>query len=284
MKVGKIFDDNHSKLNTKEELLYLLKKNRIILAEHTAEYLNSLIELEFSIIRDYISEDERESLSELEIYKRIAIYNIYYRALNIFNQEDPKLRVFGKDAGWEDLSVYATLGGKMVNLFNFNYKERQNGFNSPIPDGYKTMKIGSISLFQTLENESLRNAELNHVLEHLERLYSEENPNHYLSRHDAVGGPASNWAFEHMRKIEEYEKRFYELDGKTELTEEEKREIELTRKYHDLLLEDYGLTTKSFKDKRNNPFGNLSNEKNELSKTLVKRMPNLVITDNIKYI
>lgn len=40
-------------------------------------YLNSLINLEFSVIQDNISNSDRITLFELEVYKRIAMYNVY---------------------------------------------------------------------------------------------------------------------------------------------------------------------------------------------------------------
>ena len=49
-----------------------------------------------------------------------------------------------------------------------------------------------------------------------------------------------------------------------------------------LLLEDYGLTNKDFEN--NQQFSGLGKEKTELHKTLVRRMPNINIKNNIKYI
>ena len=46
--------NNWNRVNTREELLELLKEYRGILSNPMQEYLNSLIELEFSVIRDYI--------------------------------------------------------------------------------------------------------------------------------------------------------------------------------------------------------------------------------------
>ena len=87
------------------------------------------------------------------------------------------------------------------------------------------------------------------------------------------------------KKIQEYEKKFKQLDSKKELSDENKKEIEITRYIHDLLLEDFGLSKESFVEEENDNFHfmNLDKEKSKLSKTLVKRMPNLTITDYIKY-
>lgn len=281
MKNGRL-NDNWNKVNTKEELIELLKKYRGILADPMIDYLTSLIELEFSVIREYIKEDDRKSLAELEIYKRIAIYNIYNRALNLFNEKKMKYNFTGNEDGYEGLIIFVPLkDNNIIKVFDFNYK----GFYSDswstvkIPDEYKTMEIGTISLYQSLESKELRDAELNRIMNHLERLYDAHNP--YPSRRGVVGGPRRQWTYQHAHEIAEYEKRFTELDGKKELNDMDKREIEITNEIRNLLLEDYGLTNKSFEEEVKPVFGR---EKDILQKTLVKRQPNLSITNNIKYI
>lgn len=277
-------NDNWNKVKTKEELLELLKGYRGILTEPMLNYLNSLIELEFSVIRENISDSDRKVLAELEIYKKVAIYNIYNRAQNLFNKQNYEFNIYGNNDGNEGLSVSAKLSDRYIKLFDFDYKEiPSNMWTTPnIPSGFKTLNIGDISLFQTIESKELREAELDRVMRTLERLYDERNP--YPSRPGVVGGSGVTWAFNHARKIQEYEERFKQLDSKKELSDEDKREIEITRQIHDLLLEDFGLTSESFVDKSNQPFYNFGKEKTELKKTLVKRMPNLTITDNKKYI
>ncbi len=37
------------------------------------EYLNSLLELEFSVVRENIGKQDRDALSELDIYRNVAI-------------------------------------------------------------------------------------------------------------------------------------------------------------------------------------------------------------------
>lgn len=246
------------------------------------DYLNSLIELEFSVVRDYIKNTDRIALAELEIYRKIAIYNICNRALHIFNKEKD-LIISGNNDGFEGLTVYANTENNKITLFDFNYRKNDMGLNYTVPDGYKQVKIGTISLFQTLESESIREAELNLVMSKLERLYDEKNPYIHSRKPKAFGGPSSIWEFKHKQEIIEYEKRFAELDSKKSLTDDEKKEIEITKKYHDILFEDYDLSRKSFSDAHNKPFSS-SNRETNLNKTLIKRMPNLTITDNIKYI
>lgn len=276
----KIFDLNtdFNKVSTKEELVKSLNAYRGILSDSAIDYLNSLIELEFSVIRDYISTDDRVALSELEVYKKIAIYNIYNRAFNIFRNEGKDFRILGNEDGWECLEVSALVKDRSVKLFSFSYCEGPLGFNESIPSGYKTMRIGDIQLFKTLESKELREAELSRVMEELERLYDAKNP--YPYRPNIYGGPGATWIFNHDEKIKNLEERFKQLDSKRELSDEDKKEIEISRHIHELLLDDYGLTSESFTDEVSQPFA----EKAEIVRTRVKKMPNICIKDNIKFI
>lgn len=276
MKIN-IFNDKLNKVNTKEELIELLKEYRGILTNSMLNYLNSLIELEFSVIKEYIGDNDRKVLSELEVYKRIAIYNIYNRALNLFKEQNNEFIIFGNNEGLESLSISTKLNDRIVKLFDFDHSEHLS-YNQ-VHSGYKSMKIGDILLYQTLENTKLREEELNRVMRKLERLYNQKNP--HPSIRGVYGGSGSQWAYEHKQEIAKYEKIFTELDSKKELSDEDKREIEITNQIHEILLKDYGLTNKSFEEEKNSFTPN--NEKSVLQKTLVKKQPNLTIENHIKY-
>ena len=120
IKFGIIGTNPENKLATKEELIDLLKKHRGILTNSILDYLNSLVELEFSVVRKNISTEEREILSELEIYKKIATYNIYHRALQLLEQQ--KLPIDIDNNG--SLIVSMQLENRRVKLFSFDYQNR----------------------------------------------------------------------------------------------------------------------------------------------------------------
>ena len=267
---------NFNRVNTKEELLVMLKKYRGILNDSMVSYLNSLIELEFSVVRDYINVRDRKILAELGIYKSVAIYNIYNRAINLFSDSDIPVKIIGNAEGDEGLKISLEIDEeKSIELFGFSYAERESR-KFKIPNGYKTMQIGRIDIYQTLESEKLREKELNRIMDRLEKLYDEQNPYPFFDR---VSG--FKWEIEHQDEMWQYEKKVAELDCKKDLTDDEKREIEITNRVHDLILEDYGLRHESFEEF---PVHNLSGFQSELQKTFVKKQPNLVITNNIKCI
>lgn len=140
------------------------------------------------------------------------------------------------------------------------------------------MKIGSINLYQKIENKELRIQELKRIIDKIERLYGTQNPYQYHPK--KVGGSYVKWKIERQKEIEKYQKMLDKIDSHNELTEIDIKEIEIMNKAHDLLLEDYELTNDSFED----DVSITSKCSNNLQKTLIKRQPNITITNNIEYI
>ena len=268
---------NIDKVNTKEELLQLLKDYKVILNNQVIDYLESLINLDFSVIRENIDDKSKEALSELEIYKRIAIYNIYNRAINLFTQSNMPLIITGNNEGFESLSISVPIEDRNIKIFDFKYGE-QKSLNYKIPEEYKTMKIGSINLYQKIENKELRIQELKRIIDKIERLYGTQNPYQYHPK--KVGGSYVKWKIERQKEIEKYQKMLDKIDSHNVLTEIDIKEIEIMNKAHDLLLEDYGLTNDSFED----DVSITSKCSKKIQKTLIKRQPNITITNNIEYI
>lgn len=275
IKFGIIGTNPENKLATKEELIDLLKKHRGILTNSILDYLNSLVELEFSVVRKNISTEEREILSELELYKKIATYNIYHRALQLLEQQKQPLDIDNNGR----LEISVQVENRKVELFSFDYQERIS-LRKDIPEEYKSMKIGNVCLYRTLQNQDIREKEINRVLRKLESLYASHNP--YPHRHSVVGGLDFYWERQHKERIEKLEDKLAELDSKKELTEVDKKEIELTNDIHQLLLADYELTNEDFEERKMPKF--TTSEFDRMNKIRTKKMPNLTIVDHIKYL
>lgn len=269
-----------NKIKTKEELIEHLKKYKGVLNNSIISYLYSLINLEFSVIKEYISEDDRIVLNELEVYKNIAQYNIYNRALNIFNDNKSKFLILGNQNKIEGLSVDLKLGENDFKIFNFDYCDYFN--KDELPNFYKSTFIGCISLFETIADEKRKEDELNRIMTELEKLYSQKNPYPYEPGY--FGGPRPQWEFQHSRKIYLYENMFNELDSKKGLTDDDKKEIEVTNKYNKLLLNDYGLTNDSFKEEKINNYELDRHNESGMQKKLIKKIPGITIRKKIKYI
>ena len=275
IKFGIIGANPENKLATKEELIDLLKKHKEILTNSILDYLNSLVELEFSVVRENISREEREILSELELYKKIATYNIYHRALQLLEQQKQPLDIDNNGR----LEISVQVENRKVELFSFDYQERIS-LRKDIPEEYKSMKIGNVCLYRTLQNQDIREKEINRVLRKLESLYASHNP--YPHRHSVVGGLDFYWERQHKERIEKLEDKLAELDSKKELTEVDKKEIELTNDIHQLLLADYELTNEDFEERKMPKF--TTSEFDRMNKIRTKKMPNLTIVDHIRYL
>ena len=253
-------NQNWNKVSTKEELKENLKDLEEILNNKTIDYLDSLIELDYSVISPNITEKERLILSQLELYRKITIYNIYKRAINIFKNNN--LEIKGNNNGIEGLRVYYKKDYNIIDLFDFDYSKNT---------------IGDICLYKTTFDNKYREKALEDVMKKLEQLYDEKNP--YHDAPNSFGGPESRWNFDHKMQINEYEELFKNLDRK-EITDEEKQKEEITQKYYDILMKDYHLTEDDLDEQR----PTFKGEQIEKRKILVKRLPGIKITNIITYL
>ena len=243
--VHRTYYDNY-KVEDKEVLKSLLKRYEDTLNKPTLEYLNSLIELEFSVLKDNISSTKKENLIELEIYRRIAIYNIYNRVLNLLrNHED--LDIQSNSAGYEGIYVFKKLNDdSIVELFNFDYDINRN-------------RVGEIEFFETREEtEEERNSKINYAKGAIER----------ISQETSRGDNLENIQVDRKKRIEHYKRMLSDLEKEKVLTDIDRIKIETSKYYLELLLSEFGLTKEDLKD----------------DKVLVKRMPRLTIKDNIRYL
>ena len=195
-------NENWNKISTREELIELLKGYKGILADSMINYLNSLIDLEFSVIRDYISDNDRVALSELEIYKRIAIYNIYNRALSLFKENKLGLTITSKNSGISGKEIYALSGEKQYRVFEYNYIGGDIRFEGNISRENNPVIIGNISLFQTVESKGQNGIELQKLRSELDKLQHEKNPYRHIPIR--YGGAAPWWTQEQLRPVRQY--------------------------------------------------------------------------------
>lgn len=236
MRLGNI---TYKKISSKEELKESLNRYKRILNPRVIDYLNQLVELEFSAVKDIIDIEDREILQNLDLYKNIVAYNIYNRTLELLNNEQ-ELKIFDNKDRISGLMAYKDIGNPAIRILDYNYEN------------------GALKLFQTVDDK--------------------KNP--YHSDLELFGCPATRWNIDYRKEVSEYEKLFTRLDSKKELTDYKKKKIAITKKYHDLLFEEYGLTDEEFIVSKQTPttIDNISN------KTLVKKLPGLRIENNIEYV
>ena len=283
--LNKLLDKEKSPLLSKEELkLLLLESYKGILSKEMIEYLDSLIELEFSVIKDYIALDNREILTELSIFRYASIYNIYNRTIKLIKENKLPLEInkFDKPTDVRENSLnlsFVTKSKKRINVFEYDYNYH-SPYRNKIPEYYYNRSLGGITIYQTLESKERIKKEINLILGRLEKLYDKDIPIRTLIEEELIG---YNTPFENKVKIGLLEKRFTELDSKKDLTEEEKDEIKVTNYASEIILDDMGLKEEDFTTDKEDLF-NLSKEFTNLEEKKVKKFTNLEIKRKIKYI
>ena len=286
VKSTQVLEKEKSSLLSKEELKLLLESHKGILSKEIIEYLNSLIELEFSVIKDNIDLNNREILTELSIYRYVSIYNIYNRSIKLIKAQKLPIDInrFDKpiDVCEDSLNLsFVTRNKKRINVFEYDYNYH-SPYKNKIPEYYYNRNLGEITIYQTIESKERKEEEINLILEKLERLYDKEVPikNKILIEEYLMGCPLP---IENKLEIGLLEKRFTELDSIKELTKEKRKEIEITNYVAKIILDDMGLTEDDFIEDTYDLF-NFSKEFTNLEETRVKKLTNLEIKRKIKYI
>lgn len=247
------------KVKTKEELLRELKKYKSILNSEKYDYINSLIELEFSALRRYITDDEKNILSNLNIYRESVIYNIYYRTYNILSRFD-KISKVGNDSNSQNLNAY--LNG--IHIFEFNY----NSLKMIDRD-----KIASIMIYNSYFNEELRDKEIERVINKIDDLKSKNNP--FSLKSQTL--QAYNWNYTHDNEIKKYEKLLDVYSSFKEPKEDDIKRINLINEVNIELLNDFEITFDL-----NDEVINMT--KSKMEKEYIKKLPDANVKNIIKYI
>ena len=248
-------------------LNHYLETYKGVLTPQMLEYLESLINLEFSVVRNYISNDERRALSQLELYKKIAEYNIYKRALMLLNKDE--LRFIDNRF---DFKAYYKLDTRDANVFKYALSDK------PLSYDNITRNMGEISLFQVKTNDRARYDEMGLVRDRIIKAYEQISP----YEKDGVLYKENDCIIilDKLKEIEKYKMELFNLSRSRTLRNEDAKEIEIQNKYHDLFLEDYGLKDKDFMptfDEKCN------DEETYLVRKLKYNIPGLTINNYVRY-
>lgn len=173
----------NSLFNTKASLKCLLETHKNTLSKEIYDYLNSLIELEYSVVEEYLSKSNIDKISDTSLYYNVALYNIYHRIMNIIRSLDvlPSLKYTEKSntrAYYETLFINGIyLNSKtfceypLIEL-NYNYPDENkiaiNLFRKDIP-----VNTNRSNLSKT-EKESIITSELVNRLYQDYHIYEED--------------------------------------------------------------------------------------------------------------
>ena len=256
-------------INLKEELENLIKNYRKILNDDICDdYLEKLVHLKTSVIKYRSNEKLADLLTELDMYKKLAIYNINNRAMRIISKNCNDV-TFINSSIRDGLHAHTIVDGEVVRLFDF------------VPsDGDK---IGSIRLYRVEENEEYRRLRCKRIRQELNELYELRNNYNYVSGY--YGPIAAYWSCCQDIKIGKFEHDLEYYETKTNLTDTEKKQVELTDKVHKAFYREYGLIENSFDIvETGNVFSDFSEDDTSVKLEFVKEKSKTLIKTSVKYI
>lgn len=270
MRVYKGFNPTQEKLLNPNELLEIVNGYKGILSPEIIEYLNSLIGLEFSALReDLLSSQAMQKLTELDLYRKILIYNIYNRAVNIFAKEGSYLKQEGIENGTKSLTISGTDGKEnRFEVFNFSFKDKTN----------------QINLYNTIFDAIKRNRQIEELYEEWQQLEEESAP------------MMMGWSWSQRHKADKETKvkaiidSITELENRNKYIEETEYVADIQKYFSELILKDYGLILQRDFEQDNTITASdvLSSTVNyevdkAMTKKLVKTYPHTTVSQNIKY-
>ena len=240
--------EKENKLLDGKKLKEELDNYRYILNSEMFDYLNSLIGLEISSLNEIaLSLKTMKQLNELEIYRLIVIYNVYYRILNAVHNNSNKICCSYNPNAIEIFCMDEKIRNEQINWL---YKELKRAKNTKDKNGLQ--KLNSSLFNRSKEFDKIR---VNTITD----LIAE------LNARKGLG-----------------EQRIKDIISKQgfilkQILREEGLQISepFTEKPHDKIEEDLLLVGDSLNYK-----GKVDNA---MTRTLVKNYPNLLINKNIKY-
>ena len=275
-----------NRVSSEEELYELLNQYHWILSEEVIAYLELLINLKVSVYEynPLVSPEMKEILLELDLYRKIAIYNIYYRTQNLLikNNEGIDLEISNNENGMEHLNVVGKIDNHKFNIFSFQYSSdniQKNNllFQDGSSNKIRNLYIGDSSLYLTKVDLNLREKELLSILESYEKESQKSNP--YGGHKNKYGGPSTNWNLEHQRTLKNLTDNYREIESHEELTATDQRIIQAQEYFYQLLLNDFHVKKSDFSEEK---YPSSQNSK-RMNKVLKKEYPGTKIKTNIQY-
>ena len=251
----------------RKQLLEKLKDYRSILNNTTMDYLESLIDLESSVCRN------RElSLIEINLFKRIARYNIYNRAISLVKEDESDISIKDDVHG---LRITTNMSENHLPIFTLDTK-----FSA-----YENMlnKAGNICLYQIFIDKELREIQISDIKTKMLDLYEKTIVFNENDKTYAI--PEYNSIRNNFKLINKYKEQISYLEKRDDIDEITRKELDLVNKYHDLFLEDYGLDLCEFDECINQRIFEYidKNDFSHLEKNLIKQLPGVDVYNNIRY-
>lgn len=246
-------------VKTKEEMIEELKGYKAFLSSYYYDYFRSLVELQFSIFNKNISEEEKKRLSELDIYREIAKYNIYNQAIDLVKDEDATFN--GNEQKYEGLIIYVDDN----RVFDFSYRAKY--CDPKAIEGFKRSDVGTISLFQTLDSRPSYEEEIS-ILK--EKILEEENAKCPSNILDYI-----TWKSNHEERLSSLRAELEELLDDSSYQDDQRRS-EASNRIRDKFMELYGISEEELIPE------NVDYDSNCTKK--IKKIPGIVLTNYVYHL
>ncbi|MCX4364310.1 MAG: hypothetical protein OSJ70_00865 [Bacilli bacterium] len=236
---------------SREYLLEYLKRHKNIFSKYIYEYLECLINLDITILKNnFISEEEMQYLMQLGLVQTIAKYNIYESAYKIFQEgaSTHEIVLSPRDEKREYLKV---LGVDSQDVFIiFDYKALDDAIN--------------INLYHLLESHPRRQKEIDHLVNCIDELYNNQTSDFYTPGEKTL-----------QERIREYQDMRHNLLNREKISSPKFATLDY---FNNQILSSYGFASSKIPQ-------NVITEKTDdnMEERLVKKYPNITLTQNIKY-
>ena len=269
----------------KQILLEKLKIYRGILTSEKLEYLESLIQLENSALQTTLSNEDQLALLEFGFYRDVVKYNISHRIINLVESlKIPEMKVDFDSNSNVSATLYFEKEQERYKLYFYDSRpDAEAKFLTPEELETDDMRLGHIYLYQFLIDDSIRAKEVSL----LRKMIAEKKT--FFRQYEE--GKIKIRTYEELTdtssKLERLKNKLQKIQKP--ITKQTKYASDVITAVYDNILKDYGLTSESFEDIQHQGmckvYAKLYNgdETTHLHKTLVKRMPGLLLTTQIKY-
>ena len=265
------------KMPTRDELLKELEKFERILHHSTLYHMYNLINLEESVMSDNDYElAQKEILSQIDFYRKIANYNIIERAKTICKSEGIQTTIrtltgnTGNGFALKNVNIKSNHADDLFYYWYYNHPQEQ---------------LGIITLYQIIADTEQRIQKIAELKTSIKSLEKEKNPITYHERLSGNDEPVAGdiltdyenvdyYRWEHDRKTLIYNKKaeLERLENIKDFTPQEKKQIILLDRFCDDMLKDYHLKDSDFTE---------TDDRGHI-KTLTKTTPIFIVNKNIK--
>lgn len=248
-------------LESETTLLENLNQYKWLISKEAYEYLESLLKLEISAFNPEFSDTNREILRRIDLYKKIAIFNIRNRTKNLLsnNSEGILIDTVERYDHPVEFNIFGKLDDRNFDCFRFNISEEN------------PLYIGDAIINSSAINATLRSQEMQRLKNLHNIKTSQDNP---LAMHDGItrlqDENGSSWEIKHKYELDRIKKEYdnlamFTLDDRT-------KELIAAKNYlAELILQDMNLKDSDF----TTTYGD------GMKRNLVRKYPDMSIKHNI---